>query len=120
MNFFSDPHQQCADPARRDALRRLGTAGILLSSAGLLQAAPAPRRGGSLTIATQSSSTADTLDPAKAALSTDYLRAHMFYNGLTTLDPNWCRRWRWPKPSRPTMRLTWTDQAAQGRRLPRR
>jgi peptide/nickel transport system substrate-binding protein len=86
MNFFSDPHQQCADPARRDALRRLGTAGILLSSAGLLQAAPAPRRGGSLTIATQSSSTADTLDPARAALSTDYVRAHMFYSGLTTLD----------------------------------
>ncbi|MEA1671989.1 ABC transporter substrate-binding protein [Nitrospirillum sp. BR 11163] len=30
-----------------------------------------------------SSSTADTLDPAKGALSTDYTRHYMFYNGLT-------------------------------------
>jgi len=71
---------------RRDALRALGAGGLLLSSGGLLHAA-APRRGGTLTIATQSSSTADTLDPAKGALSTDYVRTHMFYNCLTSLDP---------------------------------
>ncbi|MEX3969026.1 ABC transporter substrate-binding protein, partial [Paraburkholderia sp. EG286B] len=29
---------------------------------------------------------ADTLDPAKGALGTDYVRANMFYNGLTELD----------------------------------
>ena len=75
----------CIEP-RRGALRKLAAGGLLLSAGGLLQAAPQPRRGGTLTIATQSSSTADTLDPAKGALSTDYVRAHMFYNGLTSLD----------------------------------
>jgi peptide/nickel transport system substrate-binding protein len=39
-------------------------------------------------VATQSSSSADTLDPAKGALGTDYVRANMFYNGLTELDPH--------------------------------
>lgn len=42
-----------------------------------------PRRGGSIRVATQSVSTADTLDPAKGALSTDYVRHFMLYNGLT-------------------------------------
>ncbi|SFU91434.1 peptide/nickel transport system substrate-binding protein [Pseudoduganella namucuonensis] len=67
-------------------LRGMAAGGMLLSASGLLHAAPQPRRGGTLTIATQSSSNADTLDPAKGALSTDYLRAHMFYSGLTSLD----------------------------------
>lgn len=45
-----------------------------------------PRRGGRIRVASVSSSTADTLDPAKGALSTDYVRHFMFYNGLTQLD----------------------------------
>lgn len=45
-----------------------------------------PRHGGQIRVATMSSSTADTLDPAKGALSTDYVRHHMFYNGLTDYD----------------------------------
>lgn len=72
--------------SRRDVLRRMTAAGLLLSAGPLLQAQPLPKRGGTLTIATQSSSTADTLDPAKGALSTDYVRAHMFFSGLTSLD----------------------------------
>jgi peptide/nickel transport system substrate-binding protein len=79
-----------SSPARRDTLRIMAAGGLLLSAGGLLhaqgQAQPQPKRGGTLTIATQSSSTADTLDPAKGALSTDYVRAHMFFNGLTSLD----------------------------------
>lgn len=31
-------------------------------------------------------STADTLDPAKGAFSTDYTRHYMVYNGLTKFD----------------------------------
>jgi len=71
--------------SRREALRRIGAGSLLLTAGGLLHAQE-PRRGGTLTIATQSSSTADTLDPAKGALSTDYLRTHMFYSCLTGLD----------------------------------
>jgi peptide/nickel transport system substrate-binding protein len=76
--------------SRRDILRTL-LAGGLAASGGLLVPAEAaqsavPRKGGRLTVATQSSSTADTLDPAKGSLSTDYIRAHLFYSGLTSLD----------------------------------
>jgi peptide/nickel transport system substrate-binding protein len=42
--------------------------------------------GGALKAAGWSSSTADTLDPAKASLSTDYVRCCAFYNRLTFLD----------------------------------
>ncbi|MBB6255146.1 ABC transporter substrate-binding protein [Nitrospirillum iridis] len=42
-----------------------------------------PQRGGRIRVAGMSSSTADTLDPAKGALSTDYARHYMFYSGLT-------------------------------------
>jgi peptide/nickel transport system substrate-binding protein len=45
-----------------------------------------PRRGGRIRVASVSSSTADTLDPAKGALSTDYARANMIYSGLTQFD----------------------------------
>src|SRR5450830_38548 len=77
---------------RRDMMRTLlagslmtvGSAG-LLSASGSAMALP-PKRGGKMRIATQTSSTADTLDPAKTAHSTDYTRAHMFYNGMTKLD----------------------------------
>jgi peptide/nickel transport system substrate-binding protein len=45
-----------------------------------------PRRGGRIRVATISSSTADTLDPAKGALSTDFARHFMLYSGLTQFD----------------------------------
>ena len=45
-----------------------------------------PRYGGRIRVASTASSTADTLDPAKGALSTDYSRHNMFYNGLTRYD----------------------------------
>lgn len=59
-------------------------AGLLLPDGAL--AAGRPRRGGRIRAASLSSSTADTLDPAKGALSTDYIRHYMFYSGLTQLD----------------------------------
>jgi peptide/nickel transport system substrate-binding protein len=78
--------------SRRDALRYLGGAGMGLAAAGTVfgrasQAlADTPRRGGHIRVAGFSSSTADTVDPAKQTLSTDYERCLMFYNGLTRLD----------------------------------
>ena len=48
--------------------------------------AETPKRGGHIRVASYSSSTADTVDPARQTLSTDYLRCLMFYNGLTRLD----------------------------------
>jgi peptide/nickel transport system substrate-binding protein len=48
--------------------------------------ADTPKRGGKIRVAGYSSSTADTVDPAKQSLSTDYVRCSMFYNGLTALD----------------------------------
>ncbi len=61
-------------------------AGLLLPESAL--AASKPRVGGRIRVASLSSSTADTLDPAKGALSTDYVRHYMLYNGLTELDRN--------------------------------
>ena len=84
--------------SRRDALRMLGVAGVAAASAGSLfgaagkvfadeAATPAKGKpGGRIRVAGMSSSTADTLDPAKGALSTDYSRHFMLYNGLTRFD----------------------------------
>ncbi|WP_075792634.1 ABC transporter substrate-binding protein [Massilia putida] len=75
---------------RRELLRALLAGGIAagggLLAPGALAQPDVPRRGGRLTVATQSSSTADTLDPVKGALSTDYVRTHLFYSCLTSLD----------------------------------
>ena len=81
--------------SRRDVLRALAAAGMAsLTGVGMLtasggafaQAQPQPKQGGKIRVATQSSSSADTLDPAKGALGTDYVRGNMFYNGLTEFD----------------------------------
>jgi len=77
---------------RRDLMRWLTAAGLGAVAANgiLLRAetayADTPKSGGKIRVATQSASTADTLDPVRGALTTDYARAFMFYNGLTRLD----------------------------------
>ncbi len=77
---------------RRDIMRWLTAAGMTTVTAGgmLLRASTAlaetPKPGGQIRVAAQSASTADTLDPARGSLSTDYVRGFMFYNGLTRLD----------------------------------
>lgn len=77
--------------SRRNILYGLLTSGILATTAGGLLTvatslyAQSPRRGGRIKVASASSSSADTLDPAKGSNSTDYTRAHMFYSGLTRL-----------------------------------
>jgi len=71
---------------RRQAMQLLGGAGAALLPG--LALAQAPRRGGRIRAAGYSSSTADTVDPAKQSLSTDYVRCNMFYNTLVALDAN--------------------------------
>jgi peptide/nickel transport system substrate-binding protein len=78
--------------SRRELLKMLmaGGIGMAAGSSLLLRAGAAvaatPVMGGALKAAGWSSSTADTLDPAKASLSTDYVRCCSFYNRLTFLD----------------------------------
>ncbi len=78
--------------SRRDLLKMLMASGVAMSAGSglLLRASDAvaatPVSGGALKAAGWSSSTADTLDPAKASLSTDYVRCCAFYNRLTVLD----------------------------------
>ena len=45
-----------------------------------------PRRGGLVRLAANSSSTSDTLDPAKGGTTLDYVRHHMLYSGLTCFE----------------------------------
>ncbi|CAB3795746.1 ABC transporter substrate-binding protein [Paraburkholderia fynbosensis] len=78
---------------RRDMMRILAAGGMMASGAGGLLAgansafaADAPKRGGKIRVAYDSSSTADTLDPAKGSAGPDYIRFFLFYSGLTQLD----------------------------------
>lgn len=77
---------------RRELLHMMLAGGVAMSAGGLVLGragkalAATPVSGGSLKAAGWSSSTADTLDPAKASLSTDYVRCCSFYNRLTILD----------------------------------
>lgn len=82
--------------SRRDVLRTMACMG-LSATVGGLRTVPgsaltaehgSPRKGGRIRVASLSSSTADTLDPAKGALSTDYARHRMIFNGLTEYDEN--------------------------------
>ena len=77
---------------RRDLMQMLLAGGLAASASSLVLGrataamAATPVKGGNLKAAGWSSSTADTLDPAKASLSTDYVRCCAFYNRLTFLD----------------------------------
>jgi peptide/nickel transport system substrate-binding protein len=77
---------------RRDLIRWLGAAGMAAATAATIvgearQAlAQTPRGGGRIRVASQTSSNADTVDPAKQNNQTDYTRCFTFYNGLTRLD----------------------------------
>src|SRR5579871_3392427 len=70
--------------SRRRMLAML--AGTGAAASGFPAIAQTPRRGGRIRVATISSSTEDTLDPAKGAVSTDYCRGYMIYSGLTQFD----------------------------------
>lgn len=78
--------------SRRELLKMLMASGVAMGAGGSLllgasrAVAQTPVTGGHLRGAGWSASTADTLDPAAASLSTDYVRCCAFYNRLTFLD----------------------------------
>jgi len=84
--------------SRRALLKSLGAAGLVTAASGLAvpahvlaqmssdQTPAKPIYGGRIRVATNSMSTKDTLDPAKASLSTDYVRIYMVYSGLTQFN----------------------------------
>jgi peptide/nickel transport system substrate-binding protein len=80
--------------SRRDVLAMLTAGGMQAvlagSIAGVATSAQAqtPRKGGRIKVAGAASGVSDTLDPAKQANHTDYIRGFTFYNGLTSLDGN--------------------------------
>jgi peptide/nickel transport system substrate-binding protein len=93
-----------------DALGRRAAIGLAAGAlaGGVPQAlaqAETPRRGGRIRVSGTSTSTADTLDPAKQSLSTDYARCNMFYNGLTTLDGS--------LTPQPALAETWESEGAR-------
>ena len=63
-----------------------GVGALALGGCGASSQRRAPAIRGSIRVATQLSSTNDTLDPAKGATATDYTRHFMLYNGLTTIE----------------------------------
>ena len=78
--------------SRRDMLRLLFSMGITATAGGAILTmagrahAQTPKKGGRVRAAVSSTSTADTLDPAKGANGGDYTRHNMLYSGLTQLD----------------------------------
>ncbi|RQW61875.1 ABC transporter substrate-binding protein [Vibrio viridaestus] len=85
--------------SRRSLLKSLGAAGLVLAASGTAispfnvfaqdegkSTSNLGKPGGKIKVASLSISTADTLDPAKGAFSTDYTRHYMVYNGLTKFD----------------------------------
>jgi peptide/nickel transport system substrate-binding protein len=97
MNWTSADNAMVENAIRRGATRRellqmLMAGGVAAAAGGIVlgratnAVAATPTSGGALKAAGWSSSTADTLDPAKASLSTDYVRCCAIYNRLTFLD----------------------------------
>ncbi|MGF1593762.1 MAG: ABC transporter substrate-binding protein [Kiloniellaceae bacterium] len=78
--------------SRREILRLFLAGGLSLAAGGTILGraatvlAATPIKGGHMKAAGWSSSTSDTLDPAKASLSTDYVRCCSLYNRLTFLN----------------------------------
>lgn len=96
----------------------IGT-GMAMTAGGIFlprhaQAQPQPRYGGRIRVASISTSTADTLDPAKAALSTDYFRLNMFYNGLTRYDANLAAQPELAESIESSDRQTWRIKLRKG------
>lgn len=97
--------------SRRDMLA--ATAGGLLVPQAAL-AAPKPKHGGHIKVSCISSSTADTLDPAKGALSTDYVRHYMLYSGLTQFDRQMRARPALAEAMESDDRINWTIKLRRG------
>ncbi len=77
-----------------------------------------PKRGGAIRVAAHSSSTSDTLDPAKGGTALDYVRHYMLYNGLTCIeDADLTPRLSLAKAISTTDRITWNIELRHGIRF---
>jgi peptide/nickel transport system substrate-binding protein len=89
---MNDDEIKRAGFSRRDMMRVLAAGGMLATGVtGMLAGATSafadtPKKGGKIRAAYESSSTADTLDPAKGSTGADYIRFFMFYSGLAQFD----------------------------------
>lgn len=106
---------------RRDMMRIMAAGGMMATGAGGLLmgahpafAAPAPKRGGKIRVANESSSTADTLDPAKGSTGADYIRFFMFYSGLTQLDASLTPQMNLAESLRTSDAKTWVIKLRKG------
>jgi len=106
--------------SRRDLLKLIVANGVALAAAGTVlgrasrAVAATPVRGGALKAAGWSSSTADSLDPAKASLSTDYVRCCSFYNRLTFLDQSGVPQMELAESIESKDAQTWTVKLKKG------
>jgi peptide/nickel transport system substrate-binding protein len=105
------------DISRRRALGGLvggmvGGGGLLAAPGGALAAGP--RQGGRIRVASISSSTADTLDPAKGGLSTDYVRHYAIYSGLTQFDSRLTPRLALAEAIETRDRVRWSIRLRKG------
>ncbi|UXN58519.1 ABC transporter substrate-binding protein [Phyllobacterium zundukense] len=96
-NWTSSDHRMIENAIGRGANRRellqmmmmggvAAVAGASVFARATSALAATPVKGGFIKAAGFSTSTADTLDPAKASNATDYVRCCAFYNRLTFLD----------------------------------
>tara|TARA_B110000003_G_scaffold276253_1_gene321754 strand:- start:11314 stop:12927 length:1614 start_codon:yes stop_codon:yes gene_type:complete len=106
--------------SRRNVLKLLTAGGIAISAGGIILSrtsaalAATPVKGGSIRVAGATSSTADTLDPAKASNSTDYSRICAFYNRLTFLDGAGVPQMELAKSIESDDAQTWTIKVRKG------
>ncbi|GBR16994.1 ABC transporter substrate-binding protein [Gluconobacter frateurii] len=61
-------------------------AGLFVAGMSTRSAMSAPISGGHLKVAGAVGSASETLDPAHQSMATDYIRGHLFYDGLVSLD----------------------------------
>ncbi len=105
---------------RRELLQLMLAGGVAMSAGGMIlgrasnAVAATPVSGGALKAAGWSSSTADTLDPAKASLSTDYVRCCSFYNRLTFLDASGTPQMELAESIESKDAKTWTVKLRKG------
>ena len=105
-------------PTRREAIGAgLAGLGLLGLPGGGRAAPPVPRRGGRIRVAMESASTADTVDPARGAHATDYVRHFMVYSGLTRMDPDLRARPALAERVESADRITWAIALRRGVRF---
>lgn len=105
---------------RRDLLRMLMSGGVAAVAGGSLLTrateayAATPVSGGFIKVAGATSSTADTLDPAKASNSTDYSRICSIYNRLTFLESDGSVQMELAESVESSDAKTWTVKLRSG------